>query len=141
MLVQNTSPRVPLEHVLFVIGPRREPIEPFLSDVDLALSGAGVDLFKPVRGGVDEAVISKGFEESLAREPDDLAFLAVRINGEEFYHSVGNFGGGRVGAREEVFGVERERWEALDLGGELPEDGGRHRDEKNGGSVRGVWLC
>lgn len=57
VLVENPSPRVPLEHVLFVVGPWRELFEPFLRDIDLAFGRAGVDILEPVGGRVDQAAL------------------------------------------------------------------------------------
>ncbi|KAK6937897.1 hypothetical protein RJ641_031405 [Dillenia turbinata] len=57
MLVQNPGPRIPLEHVLLIIGRRRKLFKPFLSDVDLALCGTSVDLFQSVGGRIDQAVV------------------------------------------------------------------------------------
>lgn len=90
MLVENPSPGVPLEDVLLVVGAGREPLEPLLGDVDLALGGAGVDLLKAVGGRVDEAGVGQGLEERVAGKADDLALLAVRIDGKELHDAIGD---------------------------------------------------
>ncbi|KAK3415151.1 hypothetical protein EUGRSUZ_H00712 [Eucalyptus grandis] len=107
VLVQNPSPRVPLQHVLLVVAPRGEPLEPLLRDVDLALRGAGVDLLQPVRRRVDEAAVGQGLQEGMPGEADDLALAAVDVDGEELDDAIGDLrggdggggggGGGRVG--------------------------------------------
>lgn len=53
VLVQNPCPRIPLQNVLFVIGGRRQLLEPLLSDMDLAFSRTCVNVFKAVRFRVD----------------------------------------------------------------------------------------
>ena len=93
MLVQNPIPRVPPQHVLLVVGRRRQLLEPLLGDVDLALGRAGVDLLQPVRRRIDHTAVGERFEESLARETDDLAFVSVGIDCEELDDSVGDFFG------------------------------------------------
>jgi hypothetical protein len=65
VLVENTCTRVSLQNVLFIVGARWEPLKPFLSDADLALGGASVDIFEPVGGRVDEAAVGQGFQKSL----------------------------------------------------------------------------
>lgn len=93
MLVELPIPGIPPEDVLLVVGLRRELLEPFLGDVDLALGGAGVDVFKAVGGGVDEVVVGESFEEGVAGEPDDLALLSIEIDGEDLDEAIGDFVG------------------------------------------------
>lgn len=95
MLVENPSPRIPLEDVLFIVRPRRKPLEPFLSNVDLALSGASVDLLQPVGSRVDQAVVGQGFEEGVTGKADDFPLLAVEIDCEKLDDAVRDFLGGR----------------------------------------------
>lgn len=95
VLVENPRPGIPLEHVLFVVGARRELLEPFLSYADLALGRAGVDLLQPVRRRVDQAVVGQGSEEGVAGESHDLTLLAVQIDGEELHDAVRYFLGGQ----------------------------------------------
>ena len=81
MLVQNPRPRTSLQNKLLVVRPRRQPLEPLLGDVDLALGAAGLDIIQAVRFRVDEAAVAKGSEQSLAREAQDLALLPFVIDG------------------------------------------------------------
>lgn len=53
VLIQNPIPRIPLQHVLLVVGSRRELLEPLLRDADLALGRAGVDVLEPVGSRID----------------------------------------------------------------------------------------
>lgn len=66
MLVKHTRPRVTLQHVLLVVGTRGKLLEPLLSDLDLALGRAGVDVLQPVRQRIDQAGVRERAEESLA---------------------------------------------------------------------------
>lgn len=93
MLVQNPSPRVPPQHVLLVVRRRREPLEPLLGDVDLALRRARVDVLQPVRRRIDQAAVRQGFQEGLPREPHDLALLAVGVDREELHDAIGDLFG------------------------------------------------
>lgn len=48
VLIEKTIPLISLENILLIVGRRWKPLKPFLSDVDLALGGAGVDLLQAV---------------------------------------------------------------------------------------------
>lgn len=57
VLVENTVALVPLEYVLLIIRRFWKLLKPFLSNVNLALGGASLDLLQAMGGGVDEFVI------------------------------------------------------------------------------------
>lgn len=94
VLVENPSPRVFLEHVLLVVCARRELVEPLLSDVDLALGGAGFDVLEPVGVRVDQAVVGQSLQEGAAGEAHYFALPAVDVDREELHDAVGDFPGG-----------------------------------------------
>nr|GMC50762.1 uncharacterized protein LOC109182507 [Ipomoea batatas]GMD23793.1 uncharacterized protein LOC109182507 [Ipomoea batatas]GME12778.1 uncharacterized protein LOC109182507 [Ipomoea batatas]GME21513.1 uncharacterized protein LOC109182507 [Ipomoea batatas] len=94
VLVQNPSPRVPLEHVLFIVGRWGELLKPLLSNVDLALSRTSIDLFEAVGSRVNQSMIGQRLKKSLAGEADHAALMAIGINGEEVHDPIGHLSGG-----------------------------------------------
>lgn len=55
VFVKDPGSGIPNEDVFLVVRPRGKLIEPFLGNVDLAVSGTGVDLFESVGFWVDQA--------------------------------------------------------------------------------------
>lgn len=55
VFVEDPGSGIPNEDVFLVVGARGKLVEPFLGDVDLAVGGAGVDLFQAVGIRVDQA--------------------------------------------------------------------------------------
>jgi len=55
VLVEDPGSGIPNEDVFLVVGARGKLVEPLLGDVDLAVGGAGIDLFQAVGVRVDQA--------------------------------------------------------------------------------------
>ncbi|KHG03961.1 hypothetical protein F383_27617 [Gossypium arboreum] len=60
MLVQDTTPRIPYQHIFLIVGTGWKLLEPFLGDVDLAFGGASINLLEPVRRRIDQPDVSQG---------------------------------------------------------------------------------
>jgi uncharacterized membrane protein YgcG len=102
VLVEDACARVALQHVLLVVGARREPFKPFLGDADLALGRAGVDVLKAVGGRLDHPAVRQSLQQGLPRQPHHLALVAIRVHREQLHDAIRHFlrggGGGGGGA-------------------------------------------
>lgn len=75
VFVQNSSPRIPFQNVLFIIRRGRELVKPFLRDVRLAFGRTRINLLESMRRRIDQSVVCTGFQESMAWKSDDFSFF------------------------------------------------------------------
>lgn len=88
VLVEDACAIAALQHVFLVVGARRELIEPFLGDADLALGRAGVDILQAVGGRLDHPAVGQGLQQGLPRQPHHLALLALRVHREQLHDAI-----------------------------------------------------
>lgn len=133
VLVKHTFPICHGEDVTLIIGRGGKLVKPILGDMDLALTGARVDLLKPMGRRVDQASIDQGAEECLPGEADDRVLAPLVIDGGKIHDPVGNFLGSSSGGRDDVKGRRR----GGGAGKRLSEEGGASSGEADRNPAKG----